>query len=113
VLAEPERPVLVVVPAAAPVRSAGDPLAELMGRTRAAVLRAAGRPGNHTTTTLARAVRVSLSSASEHLTALRAAGLVTSVRDGQAVVHRVTALGRGVSGEPPDEGLSGEPLDHG
>jgi DNA-binding transcriptional ArsR family regulator len=104
VLAEPGRPVLVVVPAAAPVRTAGDPLAELMGRTRAAVLRAATRPGHHTTTALAREVRVSLSSASEHLTALRAAGLVTSVRDGQSVVHRVTGLGRGLSGEPLHHG---------
>jgi hypothetical protein len=101
VLAEPGRPLLVVVPSAAPVRSGGDPLADLMGRTRAAVLRAASRPGRHTTSTIARDVAVSLSSASEHLCALRAAGLVMATRDGSAVVHHATALGRGLA--PSDE----------
>lgn len=98
VLIDPGRPTLVVVQAAAPVWATGDPLANLMGRTRAAVLRAAARPGRHTTSTLARDVDVSASSASEHLTALRTAGLVASVRTGGAVVHRVTALGHGLTG---------------
>ncbi|MFV2115538.1 winged helix-turn-helix domain-containing protein [Micromonospora sp. LOL_025] len=40
-----------------------------------------------------RAVGISISSASEHAGALRAAGLVSSVRDGGAVLHRLTPLG--------------------
>jgi DNA-binding transcriptional ArsR family regulator len=35
-----------------------------------------------------------VSSSSEHLSALRAAGLVSSRRDGGAIVHRATALSR-------------------
>jgi DNA-binding transcriptional ArsR family regulator len=102
---EPGRPALVVVQSAAPAWPDGDPLSNLMGRTRAAVLRATARPGRHTTSTLARDVDVSASSASEHLTALRTAGLVASARDGRAVVHRATALGLGMapSGEPLDQ----------
>ncbi|MFG1776134.1 ArsR/SmtB family transcription factor [Micromonospora sp. NPDC049048] len=96
VLVEPGQPVLVVYPAPMPRRvetSAVDPLGRLLGATRAAVLRRLGGPGRHTTTTLGRAVGISVSSASEHAGALRAAGLVSSVRDGGAVVHRLTPLG--------------------
>ncbi|MGK5517892.1 ArsR/SmtB family transcription factor [Micromonospora sp. URMC 107] len=96
VLVEPDRPVLVVYPAPMPRRveaSVADPLGRLLGATRAAVLRRLGGPGRHTTTTLGRAVGISLSSASEHAGALRAAGLVSSVRDGGAVLHRLTPLG--------------------
>ncbi|MEU4776859.1 helix-turn-helix transcriptional regulator [Micromonospora sp. NPDC023633] len=96
VLVEPDRPVLVVYPAPMPRRvgaSVADPLGRLLGATRAAVLRRLGGPGRHTTTTLGRAVGISVSSASEHAGALRAAGLVSSVRDGGAVLHRLTPLG--------------------
>jgi len=99
VLVEPGRPVLLVYPAAppAPTRpdpSGVDPLARLLGGTRAAVLRRIGEPGRHTTTTLADDVGISVSSASEHTAALRAAGLVDTVRAGRAVVHRLTPLGQ-------------------
>jgi DNA-binding transcriptional ArsR family regulator len=69
----------------------------LIGRTRAAVLRRVARVGRHTTSTIARDLRISVSSSSEHLSALRAAGLVSSERSGGAVVHRATALGTRLS----------------
>ncbi|MBE1491900.1 transcriptional regulator [Plantactinospora soyae] len=98
VLVEPGQPVLLVYPALAlaptgTARSGPDPLARLLGGTRAAVLRRLGEPGRHTTTTLGRHSGISSSSASEHATALRAAGLVSSDRAGGAIVHRLTPLG--------------------
>jgi len=98
VLVEPGRPVLLVYPAALPAsvhpRPSGvDPLTRLLGGTRAAVLRRIGEPGRHTTTSLGDDVGISVSSASEHTAALRAAGLVDTVRAGRAVVHRLTPLG--------------------
>ncbi|MGN9764560.1 ArsR/SmtB family transcription factor [Micromonospora sp. SD12] len=109
VLVEPDRPVLVVYPAPMPRRveaGVADPLGRLLGSTRAAVLRRLGRPGRHTTTTLGRGVGISVSSASEHAGALRAAGLVSSVRDGGAVLHRVTPLGAELLGHD-DAGPAG------
>lgn len=73
------------------VTGKGDALAGLVGATRAAVLRALAQPS--TTSSLAGNVGISLSSASEHTTALRNAGLVTSHRLGQAVHHHLTHLG--------------------
>lgn len=66
-------------------------LAPLLGHTRAAVLQALG--GDPTTTELARRAGVSLSSASEHAAVLRGAGLVSSVRQSNAVRHALTPLG--------------------
>jgi DNA-binding transcriptional ArsR family regulator len=99
VLLEPERPALVVYPVEPPAalngrRTMPDPLAGLLGRTRSAVLIHTTRPGPHTTSSVARAAGISVSSSSEHLTALRAAGLVSSRRDGGAILHRATSLGR-------------------
>jgi DNA-binding transcriptional ArsR family regulator len=68
-----------------------DPLAAILGATRAAVLRRLAVAG--TTGDLARDLGISLPSASQHASALRAARLVTSRRDGKAVVHRATTLG--------------------
>ncbi len=67
-------------------------LTGLLGHTRAAVLRALGRP--RSTSELAACVGTSAPSASEHATALRAAGLVHTVRRGRGVVHSLTPLGR-------------------
>ncbi|MFJ5265299.1 helix-turn-helix domain-containing protein [Streptomyces sp. NPDC088387] len=67
------------------------PLATLLGRTRAAVLRAVA-PGA-TTGELARATGVSASSASQHAAALRGAGLVVSHRHAASVLHTLTPLG--------------------
>ncbi|WCN82354.1 ArsR/SmtB family transcription factor [Micromonospora sp. LH3U1] len=107
VLVEPGHPILLVYPAAMPPRGAtagGDALGRLLGATRALVLRRLAAEGGLTTTVLSQAVGISLSSASEHATALRAAGLVASEREGGAVRHHLTALGAGLLGGP-----SGDP----
>jgi DNA-binding transcriptional ArsR family regulator len=98
VLMLPDQPALVVYQAGPPAMlanrmPAGAGVERLIGRTRATVLRQVARAGRHTTSTIARDLGISVSSSSEHLTALRAAGLVTSERSGGAVVHRATALG--------------------
>ncbi|MBA2947072.1 ArsR/SmtB family transcription factor [Streptomyces himalayensis] len=69
----------------------GASLKALLGRTRAAVLRAAATGA--TTGELARATGVSASSASQHATALRDAGLITSHRHAASVLHTLTPLG--------------------
>ncbi|WP_409239595.1 ArsR/SmtB family transcription factor [Streptomyces sp. PA5.6] len=71
--------------------TAGRPLEELLGRTRAAVLEAVAE--GCSTTDLARRARVSASSASQHATVLRKVGLITTGRDGKAARHSLTALG--------------------
>jgi DNA-binding transcriptional ArsR family regulator len=68
-------------------------LTTLLGRTRAAVLQALADPSGHTTTQLARHLGISPASASEHAAALRAAGLVVSLRRANTVLHATTALG--------------------
>ena len=73
------------------VSGGGKPIAELLGRTRAAVLQAAVEP--HTTAGLARELGISAASASVHAKTLRAAGLLTSERAGKAVLHSASPLG--------------------
>ena len=73
------------------VNGGGDPIGELLGRTRAAVLQAASDP--HTTGDLARELGISAASASAHTKTLRAAGLMTSQRAGKAVFHSASPLG--------------------
>ncbi|MEU3252787.1 helix-turn-helix domain-containing protein [Streptomyces sp. NPDC006997] len=74
--------------------SSGRSLVALLGRTRAAALHAAA--SGATTGELARAAGVSASSASRHATALRDAGLITSVREGAQVLHTLTPAGASV-----------------
>lgn len=82
-------------------KSHRDPLAAVLGATRARVLRALAE--EHTTTGLARTLDVSPASASTHAAVLRDAGLVTSRRQGQAVRHTLTSLGaQWTSNERPD-----------
>lgn len=96
-LVTPGRPALIVYPVDPPPlpsgRTAPDPLAGLLGRTRSAVLAEAARSGPATTSDIARRLAISVPSASEHLAVLRAAGLITSRRRGGAVLHRATGLG--------------------
>src|SRR5262249_36420738 len=73
------------------VSGGGNPIAELLGRTRAAVLQAATEP--HTTPGLAGELGISAASASTHTKTLRAAGLLTSERAGKAVFHSASPLG--------------------
>jgi DNA-binding transcriptional ArsR family regulator len=72
-------------------KSDRDPLAAVLGTTRARVLRALA--DGHTTSGLARVLGISLASASTHAAVLRDAGLVTSRRQGQSVRHTLTSLG--------------------
>ncbi|MDV5145845.1 helix-turn-helix domain-containing protein [Streptomyces sp. SBC-4] len=69
----------------------GAPLAALLGRTRAHVLRAVTTGA--TTGELARAAGVSASSASQHAAALRRTGLLTTHRNAASVLHTLTPLG--------------------
>ncbi|MEU1121319.1 MULTISPECIES: winged helix-turn-helix domain-containing protein [unclassified Streptomyces] len=79
------------------VRSApAQSLSRLLGRTRAMVLAAIGdRPGCNTTQ-LARRLEISTASASEHATALRAAGLTTAARHRNTMLHTLTSTGRAI-----------------
>jgi DNA-binding transcriptional ArsR family regulator len=64
----------------------------VLGRTRASALRALHDP--RSTTELAARLGISVSAASEHATALRGARLIRTDRDGRAVRHSLTVLGR-------------------
>ncbi|MFD3542506.1 helix-turn-helix domain-containing protein [Streptomyces sp. NPDC058662] len=104
-LHDPELPPVLVYPAAAQLASApagGEAarpveeqrqrtLGKLVGHTRSVVLRAIG--DGATTSELARRAGVSLASASQHAGVMREAGLVTTLRHGNAVLHTVTPLG--------------------
>ncbi|OXM44180.1 ArsR/SmtB family transcription factor [Amycolatopsis alba] len=69
----------------------GPAMAALLGHTRAAVLETIAEGGR--TSDLARRAGISVSSASQHATVLREAGLVLSVRQGNTVRHHLTPLG--------------------
>jgi DNA-binding transcriptional ArsR family regulator len=69
------------------------PLNDLIGVTRARLLQALC-DRTLSTSELARASRVSISSASEHATVLRESQLLKSTRVGNRVEHSLTALGR-------------------
>ncbi|MER7501982.1 winged helix-turn-helix domain-containing protein [Nonomuraea pusilla] len=77
--------------------TAKDALGPLLGRTRAGVLAALRRPA--TTSALADRLAISRASASEHTTVLRNAGLVTTSRMGNAVLHTLTPLGWALLGD--------------
>ncbi|MFD7611839.1 ArsR/SmtB family transcription factor [Streptomyces sp. NPDC059828] len=85
-----------------------EPLAGVIGRTRAEMLLVLA--DEHTTSALARRLRVGNATASAHAGALRAAGLIATTRAGRAVLHRRTAMGtllvrgRGASGVASDAG---------
>ncbi|MFF6774497.1 helix-turn-helix domain-containing protein [Streptomyces sp. NPDC012637] len=101
VLRDPELPPVLVYPIthceAPTVRAPGLPsLAKLVGHTRSAVLNAIGDGG--TTSELARRAGVSLASASQHAGVLREAGLVATLRHGNAVLHTLTPLGAALLG---------------
>jgi DNA-binding transcriptional ArsR family regulator len=93
-LADPELPPVLVYPVDRLTTGVGRPgaLAELIGRTRASVLEAAAQGG--TTGEVARRLGISAASASQHMSVLRGAGLVLSVREGNRVRHLPTTLGR-------------------
>ena len=99
---DPDRPPVLTVPAvrgalidAALWERADDPapgaLDDLLGRTRAAVLRET--VGGCGTSQLARRLNISSATASHHATVLRNSGLITTRREGKAVLHTITHLG--------------------
>ncbi|MCP2263390.1 ArsR/SmtB family transcription factor [Promicromonospora thailandica] len=112
-LADPELPPVLIYPIVhenvTPDRSlesaadGGRQLTALLGRTRAAVLRALGTGA--TTSEIAQRLAISPASASEHATVLRNAGLVASGRERNSVIHAPTPLGQtlldGCAGQTP------------
>jgi DNA-binding transcriptional ArsR family regulator len=74
----------------------------VLGRTRASVLRALR--DTCSTIELAARVSISVSSASEHATALRAADLIRTERHGPRVRHSLTVLGRALLNGSPSRG---------
>jgi DNA-binding transcriptional ArsR family regulator len=79
-------------------------LAALVGQTRAAALRALAE--SCTTSELAQRVNISSAGASQHATVLREAGLITTCRNRNTVLHTLTALGVALlQSEPCDGGI--------
>ena len=72
-------------------------LTRLIGRTRAAVLLALTEPAS--TTGLAARTGLPVSSVSEHLSVLRANGLISTTRTGRFLLHQRTALGLALAAE--------------
>ncbi|MFG3257748.1 ArsR/SmtB family transcription factor [Streptomyces sp. NPDC048172] len=95
-LADPSRPPVLVYPVShergEAASQAGDGLGELLGRTRAALLRATGCGSS--TTELARLLDVTGPAVSQHTAVLRENGLLVTVRKGGRSFHSVTAQGR-------------------
>ena len=100
----PDGSTVVVYPALTPLplidQATGDPVGDLLGHTRAAVLRLTCR--ERTTTELAAELGISAPAVSGHTRTLRAAGLIVTTRAGKAVQHSLTPLGaRLLEGAPP------------
>ncbi|MFG2822304.1 ArsR/SmtB family transcription factor [Kitasatospora sp. NPDC048365] len=77
-------------------RAGADPLAALLGRTRAAALEQV--TDGCSTTELARRLNVSPAAASQHTAVLRGAELISTRRRGGAVLHSLTPLGADLLG---------------
>ncbi|WP_326593196.1 ArsR family transcriptional regulator [Streptomyces sp. NBC_01294] len=93
---DPQRPLRLTDRAAAPCHASSPAVAALLGRTRAAVLTAIAEHQGCTTKELAARARLAPASASEHATALRAAGLTRSLRHRNSVHHSLTPLGSAI-----------------
>ncbi|MFF2011883.1 ArsR/SmtB family transcription factor [Streptomyces sp. NPDC058195] len=92
-------PVLVYPVARHPAPDAApEGLTDLLGRTRAMVLRALHPPCS--TGELAARTGVSIGTASKHATVLRRAGLVSSTRRGCMMLHSLTPLGDELARRP-------------
>ncbi|MGC5017903.1 helix-turn-helix domain-containing protein [Micromonospora sp. DT47] len=94
VLDDPTGPLVLAYPIRPTRRelTSGKPLADLLGRTRAAVLGAIA--DGPSTSQVARTIGISVASASQHTTTLRSAGLISTHRAGSAVRHTLTPLGQ-------------------
>jgi DNA-binding transcriptional ArsR family regulator len=100
-------PPVLVYPArrwSPPPATVHDSLVELLGRTRAETLRCIVATPGCTTTELARRTGASLANASKHAQVLRQAGLITSTRQANLMLHQATPLGTDlIRAQPPDE----------
>jgi DNA-binding transcriptional ArsR family regulator len=100
------RPAVLFLPIAADRRAASAPrlrdVGRLLGRTRTTVLLALTTQ-THSTTSLADQLGLPVSGASQHVSVLRDAGLVSTVRRGGRTAHAATPLGRRLlsGGDPP------------
>ncbi|MGW7687256.1 winged helix-turn-helix domain-containing protein [Kribbella sp. NPDC054772] len=96
------RPVLIYPCAELPATelATADSLADLLGRTRSAVLRALVHPAS--TTQLSRRLRISPASVSDHTRVLRAAGLITTERTQGAALHALTSTAHALLVGGPD-----------
>jgi DNA-binding transcriptional ArsR family regulator len=103
------RPVLVYpcadLPMADDPDEATDVLADLLGRTRAAVLRSLVACAS--TTQLARRTGISLASASEHARVLRNAGLITTHRTSGTALHSLTPTAHHLLSSHEPNGVGG------
>ncbi|WP_084743049.1 ArsR/SmtB family transcription factor [Amycolatopsis australiensis] len=79
-----------------------DPLAALIGSTRARILRELAVP--RSTSQIARLLGTSPGGISTHLSTLRRNGLVTATRDGRSVIYRRTTLGASIATVSSDIG---------
>ncbi|MBB5084722.1 ArsR/SmtB family transcription factor [Nonomuraea endophytica] len=97
-----QRPFILVLPARPTLQAGADiwskgehadhrRLASLLGRTRAAVLESIAE--GRTTGEIARHLNISSAGASQHATVLREAGLITTQRHRNTVIHTLTTLG--------------------
>jgi len=95
ITAHPDGSTVILYPAITPLplidEAAADPVGELLGHNRAAVLRLTCR--ERTTTELAAELGVSAAAVSGHTRTLREAGLIVTARAGKAVLHSLTPLG--------------------
>lgn len=108
-LADPALPPTIVYP----VRPAEDflghhsaltadpALSKLIGPTRARIL--AATAGGASTTELARRIRMSKTTASQHAAVLREARLIASHRNANTVIHVLTPLGAALLGRQPSD----------
>lgn len=92
----PDGSLVIIYPAVTPLprldaAPGTDPVANLLGRTRAEVLRATTQ--GRTTSAVATELGISVASVSEHAKTLRAGRLIDSERHGRAVMHACTPLG--------------------
>jgi DNA-binding transcriptional ArsR family regulator len=89
---QPLRRLTAFTPKAAPTRGTA-PVAVLLGHTRAAVLTAIAEHPGCSTKELAAFAGLASSSASEHATVLREAGLITTTRHRNTALHSPSQLG--------------------
>lgn len=98
---QPLRRLTSFTPKAAPRRVTA-PVAALLGHTRAAVLAAVAEHPGCSTKELAAFTGLAASSASEHATTLREAGLITTIRHRNTRLHSPSQLGLGLLNHTSD-----------